>query len=109
MFPKKKFWFLYFLMLVLELTVAGVILSRFGFNFYQGGDSPGYMLLAKNLVEHGVFSLSDAPPYIPSNIRTPGYPLFLALIYFIFHSFVPAIFLGAAAAAFAAPLVYLIA
>jgi len=109
MFPKKKFWFLYFLMLVLELTVAGVILSRFGFNFYQGGDSPGYMLLAKNLVEHGVFSLSDAPPYIPSNIRTPGYPLFLAIIYFIFHSFVPAIFFGALISAFAAPLIYLIA
>ncbi len=108
-FPKKKFWFLYFLTLALELLVAGVILSRFGFNFYQGGDSPGYMLLAKNLVEHGAFSLSDTSPYIPSNIRTPGYPLFLAIIYLIFHSFFPAIFFGAAAAAFAAPLIYLIA
>lgn len=105
----KKFWFLYFLTLSLELIVAAVIFSRFGFVFFQGGDSPEYMLLAKNLVEPGVFSLSDAPPYIPSNIRTPGYPLFLALIYFVFHSFVPAIFLGAAVAAFAAPLIYLIA
>ena len=105
----KKFWFLYFLMLTLELLVAAVVLSKFGFDFYQGGDSLGYMLLAKNLVEHGTFSLSDAPPYTPSNIRTPGYPLFLALIYFIFHSFVPAIFLGALISAFAAPLIYLIA
>ncbi|MDO8574885.1 MAG: glycosyltransferase family 39 protein [bacterium] len=109
MFSKKKFWFLYFLMLALELLVAGIILSRFGFIFYQGGDSPGYMLLAKNLVEHGTLSLSDTSPYIPSNIRTPGYPLFLAIIYFIFHSFVPAIFLGALVSAFAAPLIYLIA
>ena len=107
--PKRKFWFLFFLMLALELIVAGVILSKFGFIFYQGGDSPGYMLLAKNLVEHGTFSLSDAPPYIPSNTRTPGYPLFLAIIYFIFHSFIPAMFLGALISAFAAPLIYLIA
>ena len=106
---KRKFWFFYFLMLVLELTVAGVIFAKFGFDFYQGGDSPGYMLLAKNLVEHGVFSLSDASPYVPSNIRTPGYPLLLTLIYLIFHSFIPAIFFGALISAFAAPLIYLIA
>ncbi len=105
----QKFWLLYFLMLALEILVAGVILLRFGFNFYQGGDSPGYMLLAKNLVEHGNFSLSETSPYTPSNMRTPGYPLFLALIYFIFNSFIPAIFLGALISAFAAPLIYLIA
>jgi len=105
----NRFWLLYFLMLVLELAVAGVVFAKFGFDFYQGGDSPGYMLLAKNWVERGAFSLSDAPPYIPSNIRTPGYPLFLALIYLIFHSFVPAIFFGAIISAFAAPLIYLIA
>lgn len=108
-YKNKKFWFLYFLMLFLELIVAAIIFSRFGFVFFQGGDSSGYMILAKNLVEHGVFSLSDVSPYAPSNIRTPGYPLFLAAVYFIFHSFVPAIFFGAAVAAFAAPLIYLIA
>ncbi len=106
---KKKFWFLYFLMLVLELIVASVVLRKFGFDFYQGGDSPGYMLLAKNLVEHGTLSFSGTAPYAPTNFRTPIYPLFLALIYFIFHSFVPAIFLGALISAFTAPLVYLIA
>lgn len=108
-YKNKKFWFLYFLTLFLALIVATIILSRFGFVFFQGGDSSGYMLLAKNLVELGVFSLSDASPYISSNIRTPGYPLFLSLIYFIFHSFVPAIFLGVLISAFAAPLIYLIA
>lgn len=107
--PKRKFWFLYFLMLALELLVASFILTRFGFNFYQGGDSPGYMLMAKNLVEHGVLSFGGVPPYAPTNFRTPGYPLFLALIYLIFHSFVPAIFFGAIISAFIAPFVYLIA
>lgn len=99
--PKRKFWFLYFLMLALELIVAGFILTRFGFNFYQGGDSPGYMYLARNLAEHGAL--------LPTNFRTPGYLLILAIIYLIFHSFVPAIFFGALISAFAAPLVYLIA
>ena len=106
---KKRFWFLYFLMLVLELIVAVFILTRFGFNFYQGGDSPRYMLLAKNLVEHGTLSFGGSSPFQPTNFRTPGYPLFLALIYLIFHSFIPAIFFGALISAFAAPLVYLIA
>ncbi|MEK7178088.1 MAG: glycosyltransferase family 39 protein, partial [Patescibacteria group bacterium] len=105
---KKRFLYLYILMLALELLIAGIILSKFGFDFYQGGDSPGYMLLAKNLVEHGTLSFGGDPLY-PTNFRTPGYPLFLALIYLIFHSFVPAIFFGALISAFAAPLVYLIA
>lgn len=100
---------IYFLMLALELLVAGFILSNHGFNFYQGGDSPGYMLLAKNLIEHNTLSFSGADPYDPTNLRTPIYPLFLALIYFIFHSFIPAIFFGALISAFAAPSVYLIA
>jgi len=106
---KKRFFGLYILMLVLELAVAVIVLQRFGFDFYQGGDSPGYMLLAKNLVENSVFSFDDKIPFHPTNFRTPGYPLFLALIYFIFHSFVPAIFFGALISAFAAPLIYLIA
>lgn len=104
----KKFWFLYFLMLALELIIAGFILSRLGLIHFVGGDSLGYMSLAKNLVEHGVFSFADNAPFVPTNFRTPGYPLFLAVIYFIFHSFLPAMFLGAIVAAFAAPLVYLI-
>ena len=106
---RKKFYFLYFLMLFLELIVAAVILGRFGFDFYQGGDSPGYMAIAKNFVEHSIFSFDDAPPYAPTNFRTPGYPLFLALIYLIFNSFFPAIFIGAIISAFTAPLVYLVA
>ncbi len=106
---KKRFFYLYFLMLFLELVVAAIILERFGFNFYQGGDSPGYMTIAKNFVEHGIFSFNNASPYTPTNFRTPGYPLFLALIYLIFNSFLPAMFFGALIAAFSAPLVYLIA
>lgn len=106
---RRKFWFLYFLMLVLELVVTGVVLTKFGFDFYQGGDSPGYMLMARNLVERGTISFDGATPFRPTNFRTPGYLFFLGLIYFVFKSFIPAIFFGALISAFAAPLVYLIA
>lgn len=41
------------------------------------GDSLDYLGLARNLASRGVFSLSDAPPWAPQIVRTPGYPLFL--------------------------------
>lgn len=49
-----------------------------------GGDSPIYENLARNLLHFGIYSHQPAevafvPP--PSLIRTPGYPLFLAVIY----------------------------
>ena len=99
--PKKKLWLLYFLMLVFELLIAWFILSTHGFNFYQGGDSSGYMYMAKYWIDNGALP--------PTNFRTPGYLLILAIIYLIFHSFIPAIFFGALISAFAAPLIYLIA
>jgi hypothetical protein len=47
------------------------------------GDAPGYYQLAINLFQHGVFSPSSAAPFQPDAFRTPGYPLFLALIFFL--------------------------
>jgi hypothetical protein len=47
------------------------------------GDAPGYYQLATNLFLHGVFSPSSAAPFQPDPFRTPGYPLFLALIFFL--------------------------
>ncbi|HLY47795.1 MAG TPA: glycosyltransferase family 39 protein [Solirubrobacteraceae bacterium] len=45
-----------------------------------GGDGRWYRLLASNLVHHGVFSASVAPPYYESVWRAPGYPAFVALL-----------------------------
>lgn len=42
-------------------------------------DAGQYAQYAKNLVEHGVYSLSTAAPPAPDSFRSPGYPLFLAL------------------------------
>ncbi len=43
-------------------------------------DCGEYHTIARNLVEHGVFSQSKTPPFVPDTWRTPGYPLFLAAI-----------------------------
>jgi len=43
-------------------------------------DTQGYWTAGRNLVHHGVFSLSNDPPWRPCVMRTPVYPLFLALL-----------------------------
>ncbi len=43
------------------------------------GDSPDYVWLATNLVHRHIFSLDSTPPFRPDLLRTPVYPLFLAL------------------------------
>lgn len=51
---------------------------------YSIADAAGYELLAVNLLEHKVFSLSENPPYQPDLLRTPLYPLCISGIYSIF-------------------------
>jgi hypothetical protein len=47
-------------------------------------DSKTYARIARNLLEQHSYSDSEAPPYEPTLIRLPGYPLFLAAVYKIF-------------------------
>ena len=47
-------------------------------------DSQVYAQLARNVIEQGVYSPAVEPPYQPSIIRVPGYPLFVAGIYSVF-------------------------
>ena len=50
-------------------------------------DGRVYAQLARNLLEQHVYSIEAQPPYDPTLIRLPGYPLFVASIYSIFgHS-----------------------
>jgi hypothetical protein len=44
-------------------------------------DARLYTLLARNVLLHGVYSGSSAPPLTPTYVRVPGYPLFIAGIY----------------------------
>jgi hypothetical protein len=47
-------------------------------------DGRVYAQMARNLLEQHVYSHDTEPPYEPSIIRLPGYPIFLAAIYSIF-------------------------
>jgi hypothetical protein len=44
-------------------------------------DGLGYEALARNLAQHGVFSLDGPPDLRPTDARMPGYPLILAGVY----------------------------
>lgn len=48
-------------------------------------DAGEYQTLARNLAQHHAFSRSAQPPRHPEVLRTPGYPLFLAPFYALFH------------------------
>jgi len=50
------------------------------------GDSPEYVRLAANLARAHAFSQDSSPPYRPDVLRTPVYPLFLALPLALFGS-----------------------
>src|SRR6266581_9371321 len=79
--PRTK-WFI----CVALLIIAGGI--RVGVAHYLPNDGPGdgrvYAQIARNVLEQHVYSHADQPPYEPSLIRLPGYPLFLASIYSVF-------------------------
>ena len=47
-------------------------------------DSKTYARIARNVLEQHSYSEAEAPPYEPTLIRLPGYPLFLAAIYKVF-------------------------
>ncbi len=47
-------------------------------------DGQVYAQIARNVLEQHVYSHATEPPYEPSLIRLPGYPLFLAGVYSIF-------------------------
>jgi 4-amino-4-deoxy-L-arabinose transferase-like glycosyltransferase len=44
-------------------------------------DTAAYIRLGRNLAEHGVFSLSEGPPFVPSISYPPIYPAFVALLW----------------------------
>lgn len=75
--PNKMFAF------VLLLTAAFCI--RVSIARILPNDAPDdgtvYDQMARNLVAQHVYSHDTEPPYAPSLIRVPGYPLFLAAVY----------------------------
>ncbi|MFH0956209.1 MAG: phospholipid carrier-dependent glycosyltransferase [Candidatus Falkowbacteria bacterium] len=114
---KKIFWQWWLIAAIVYLVIAGVITWHYGTNFLMplNDDTAHHIQLAKNLINYRTFSLDgldgkyETLPPKPTNFLTPGYALWLALIYLIFKSFIPAIFIGAIIFALSAPLMYLLA
>jgi hypothetical protein len=71
------------------LVYVLLLLTAFSFRFYlanflpnnEPNDGKVYAQIARNILEQRVYSHATEPPYEPSLIRLPGYPLFLASIY----------------------------
>jgi len=69
-----------------------LILLALGFRLFvalrlpndEPDDGRVYSLIARNVIEQHVYSHDSQPPYTPSLIRLPGYPLFLVGVYKIF-------------------------
>lgn len=98
--------------LAVGLVAAGVL---YGFARAHGlylplltGDAKGYALLADNLLEHGVFSVASQPPYYPESFRSPGYPVFLAVLFSAFHNWTAVLFAQVALLSVMPVLLYLL-
>lgn len=70
---------------VLLILIAGTALRLLFILKYQApaGDSELYAELAKNLLGYHIYGFNEGAQLVPSLIRLPGYPLFLAFIYLI--------------------------
>ncbi len=66
--------------------VGGLALRLFFFIYLPAmtDDSRVYVDLASNWLQHGVYGQTESGQIVPSDTRLPGYPAFLAAIFWIF-------------------------
>jgi len=80
----KKYWPLG---LALLLFVVALII-RLSFAWFLPNNEPYdgvvYSQIARNVLEHKIYSTDVAAPYSSTYIRVPGYPMFLAIVYTFF-------------------------
>lgn len=70
---------------VLAVLASGLLLRLF-FVFHfpsDAGDSALYEALGSNWLKHGVYGIFQNGRLTPVDLRTPGYPSFLALVYLL--------------------------
>jgi len=79
---KRCIWSVYAVILVIALGFRLFVALRLAND--EPDDGRIYSQIARNVLEQHVFSHADQPPYDPSLIRLPGYPLFLTAIYATF-------------------------
>ncbi len=78
----KRRWILYVFFILLALSFRLFIALRLPND--EPDDGRVYSLIARNVIEQHVYSHDSQPPYTPSLIRLPGYPLFLVGVYKVF-------------------------
>jgi 4-amino-4-deoxy-L-arabinose transferase-like glycosyltransferase len=78
----KTRWSIYAFLILLALTFRLFLAIRLAND--EPDDGRVYSQIARNVLEQHVYSHDTQPPYTPSLIRLPGYPLFLVAIYSIF-------------------------
>jgi len=78
---RRRLWLFVFLIL---LTAGFRIYVAHHWANDAPDDSKTYARIARNLLEQHSYSDAEAPPYAPTLIRLPGYPLFLAAVYKVF-------------------------
>lgn len=75
------------------ITIAVVLtIGAFGFRLYlsfhlppdDDDDGRFYAQIARNLLDHRGYSGEEEEPFVPTYVRTPGYPLILAGAYYAF-------------------------
>ena len=77
-----RIWIVWLLLLAAALVFRTFIALRLPND--TPDDGRVYAQLARNLLEQHVYSHETEAPYAPSLIRLPGYPLFIAGIYYVF-------------------------
>lgn len=78
----RLLWMVFFASGLVQLLIVGYM-WRTGITPSPRYDATEYRVLAQNILYHGVFSTSPTAPFLPEILRTPGYPLFLAVTYLV--------------------------
>ncbi len=81
---QSKLFPVFWVTALILLTLVSRIFIAYFLSTDEPGDGRVYKQIAINLLEQRVFSLETQPPFDPTLIRLPGYPLFIAAIYGIF-------------------------
>jgi hypothetical protein len=73
------------LVLLLTMLVRVLWLHTFPVQATNTVDAEGYFLLGRNILHGYGFAIGWDPPFCANTVRTPAYPLFIALIFLFFR------------------------
>jgi 4-amino-4-deoxy-L-arabinose transferase-like glycosyltransferase len=67
-------------------SLAGLVLRLLAVEYFPGivDDSRFYANIAENWLQHGVYGVTNSGVVVPTLSRLPGYPAFLAVIFWLF-------------------------